>query len=154
MISEAIAFGLGTVVAGVTGVLVTAGHYRSTEALEVRRAVAKIKRHLEVETEFGLGELKSNLEELCRQVDSAEECVARSKWAKRHRNLFLVGCADVMTAREEVINQENSLIFNEGRQLVKDSGEMLFGYLQFPSWLWCKATFYRTLSPLINSGKL
>ena len=154
MLSEVFAFLSGTVIAGVAGVLVTAGHYRSTEALEVRRAVAKLKRHLEIETDSELGELGLQLEELSTLVDNAEDCVVRSEWAKRHKGLFLVGCADVMAARQVGITGENRRDFIEGRQLVENSGEMLLGFLQFPSWLWCKATFYRLLSPFINRGKL
>ena len=154
MLSEVIAFLIGTVFAGTAGVLVTAGHYRSSEAVEVRRAVAKLKRHLEFETDSGLGDLGPQLEELCKLVDNAEDCVVRSPWAQRHRNAFLVGCTDVMQARMEGTTEEHRRMVIEGRQLIVDSGEMLLGFLHFPSWLWCKSTFYRLISPLVSRGKL
>lgn len=154
MLSEVIAFLSGSVFAGITGVLVTAGHYRSSEAVEVRRAVAKLKRHLEFETDSGLGDLGPQLKDLCKIIDNAEDCVVRSPWAQRHRNAFLVGCEDVMQARLEGTIEENRRIVIEGRELIKDSGEMLLGFLHFPSWLWCKATFYRLISPVVSRGKL
>lgn len=155
MLNEIFAFLSGTVIAGVVSALVTAGHYRGAEALEVRRAVAKLIRHLETDTESSLSEeLSTQLDGLCTLIDNHEDCVARSKWAKRHRNYFLAGCADVLEARQEGITVKNRRSFIEGRQLVQDSGEMLSGFLEFPSRKWCKATVYRLLSPFRDRGKL
>src|SRR5690554_6078474 len=91
-LTEMITLIFGTIAGFVVGALVTAGHNRSSEAIEVRRAIAKLKRHLDIETDYKLGTLERQLRDNLACIDNAEHAFALSVWANGHRIEFVRAC--------------------------------------------------------------
>jgi hypothetical protein len=142
MISEAFALAMGALM----GAVGTAGVYRSGQAINVRRAVANVMRYLNTDSHKPLGEQTKKLRLNLELINEADDLVTRSEWARKHKRRFVLTAVDVIKARAKGVSKENKSQYLERVDQLRDSGEMLLGYLQFPSILWLKASLIRAIS--------
>ncbi|MDQ2076620.1 hypothetical protein [Marinimicrobium sp. ABcell2] len=142
MISETLALATGAVVGAVS----TAGIYRSSQAANVRRAIASVLRYLDADSHKPLGDLAQKLKLHLELVNEADDLVARSDWAKKQKRRFVMSAVEVIKARNKGVTKANQNEFLERQGRLQEAGELLLGYMQFPSLLWVKATLFRMIS--------
>lgn len=142
MISELLALVTGAFL----GSVVTASIYRSSQATNVRKAVASVQRYLSSDGHKAFGPLTAKLKLHLDIINEADDLVARSQWAKKHKHRFVAQSVHAITLRNKGITRDNKNQLIEAQAMVKESGEMLLGYMEFPSWRWLKATSIRLVS--------
>lgn len=141
MISELLALATGVFI----GAVVAANVYRNTESTNVRKAIAKVQRCLASDANQPLGKTTAKLKFYLDLINEADDLFSRSDWAQRQRKRFLAHTVRVVVLRNKGLAKTNEGQFSEHLIAAEDSGRLLIGYLQFPSWLWAKATTRRLL---------
>lgn len=139
MISELLALVTGAFL----GAVITASVYRGNQASNVRKAIASVRGYLDPDTTKPLGNMTAKLKLHLDVIHEADDLVTRSHWAKRHKNRFVAQSVRIATLRNKGTAKANKRLFDEARETVRESGDRLMGYLDFPSWLWLKATAIR-----------
>ena len=142
MIGQLLALAIGILL----GVVGTAAVYRSNQAINVRRAVASVLRYLDPKAHKPLGDLTKKLQLNLELINEADEVVARSDWAKKQQRPFVAAAIEVIKMRNRGLKKADKGHFVERLDRLHDSGDMLLGYLQFPSFLWLKASVDRMVS--------
>lgn len=142
MIGQLLALAVGILL----GVVSTAAVYRSNQAINVRRAVASVLRYLDPQAHKPLGDLTKKLQLNLELINEADDVVARSEWAQKQQRRFIAVAIEVIKMRNRGMKKADKEHFIERLDRLQDSGGMLLGYLQFPSFLWLKASVTRMMS--------
>lgn len=142
MIGQLLAFAIGISL----GVASTAAVYRTSQAINVRRAVASVLRYLDPKAYKPLGDMTKKLQLNLELINEADDVVARSEWAKKQQRRFVAAAIEIIKMRNRGLKKADKDHFVERLDRLQDSGDMLLGYLQFPSLLWLKASVNRVMS--------
>ncbi|WP_024462346.1 hypothetical protein [Marinimicrobium sp. LS-A18] len=125
------------------GVVVTASLYRSRDSRNVCNAIASVQRYLETDDLKPLDKMTGKLKLHLDLINEADELVVRSEWARQQKNRFVTQAVKIIRLRNkgEAKEQQERLI--QAQKGLKQSGQYLLGYFQFPSFLWLRATIAR-----------
>lgn len=147
---------MGAILAFILGILlgtvVTAGLLRTSEARNVRNAVASVQRYLLSDDDGKpLGKMTTKLKLHLDVINEADELVARSAWARRQKHRFVSLAVQMIRARNKAtkgLSTVQKMQLEQAQERLKQSGDYLLGYWQFPSWLWVRATIARAVAAL------
>lgn len=143
-----LAFVLGTLL----GTAVTASLFRTSQARNVRNAVASVQRYLVTDdANKPLGPMTSKLKLHLDLINEADDLVSRSEWAKRQKHRFVSLAVQMIRARNKTgkaLTAAQKMQLGQAQERLKQSGDWLLGYWQFPSWLWVRASIARVLAAL------
>lgn len=134
------------------GTVVTAGLFRTSQARNVRNAVASVQRYL-TSDDGGkpLGNMTTKLKLHLDLINEADDLVSRSEWAKRQKHRFVSLAVQMIRARNKAtkgLSTVQRMQLEQAQERLKRTGDLLLGYWQFPSWLWVRAIVARAVAAL------
>lgn len=134
------------------GTVVTASLFRTSQARNVRNAVASVQRYLVTDDAAKpLGNMTAKLKLHLDLINEADDLVSRSEWAKRQKHRFVSLAVQMIRARNKTgkaLTAAQKIQLGQAQERLKQSGDWLLGYWQFPSWLWVRAVIARTVVAL------
>lgn len=134
------------------GTAVTASLFRTSQARNVRNAVASVQRYLVTDdASKPLGNMTTKLKLHLDLINEADDLVTRSDWAKRQKHRFVSLAVQMIRARNKTgktLTTVQKMQLGQAQERLKQSGDLLLGYWQFPSWLWVRAIIARAVAAL------
>lgn len=139
-----LAFALGALL----GTAITASLFRANESRNVRNAIASVRRYLMAESNKPLGDMTGKLKLHLDVINEADDLVTRSDWARREKHRFVSLAVQMIRLRNKGVKDAQLAQLEHAQKRLKKSGNLLIGYLQFPSWLWVWASTIRGIAAL------
>ncbi len=134
------------VIGAFLGVVVTASLYRNRDSRNVCNAIASVQRYLDTADIKPLDKMTGKLKLHLDLINEADELVVHSEWARQQKNRFVAQAVKIIRIRNKGVAKEQQERLHQAQQGLKQSGQYLLGYFQFPSYLWVRATLARLMA--------